>query len=123
MTIDIDLSGLEPITRALGAAPKQAEKVVHRSGVTALAGMKRGAQAAAPRRSGWLATAGIRTRSWPGHYDLYTADDDDGQNPGFHVEFGTSSQPPRPFIQPQLAPGAAAMAALIIEGVDPLESA
>lgn len=120
MTIDIDLSEVVAVAALLDGSPKQAEKVTHAAGVAALRTMKSGAVAAVSRDSGWTAQKGIRTKSWQGHYDLYTADDENGENPGFHLEYGTSTQPPQPFIQPQLEPGAEMMAQLIVAGVDPL---
>lgn len=126
MTIDIDLSEVVDVARILDDAPKQAAKVVHVAGVAALRGMKAGAKSAAPKgETGFVSSEqGIRTRAWAGvgggHYDLYTGTDPDGENPGFHVEYGTSRTPPRPFITPQLGPGAEAFAAGIVAAVDPL---
>jgi len=118
----IDLSEVAGVAALLDNAPKQAAKVVRASGVVAIRGMKSGAQAAAPRgKTGWLAESGIRTKSWPDHFDLFTIDNPAGVNEGFYAEYGTSRTPPRPFLRQQLEPGAAVMADLIVAGVDPLK--
>ena len=122
--VDIDLSEVGDLARILEEAPGQAAKVAHEAGIAVGSAMQSAAKAAAPRDRPWLASRGIRRRSWRtkegSHTDVFTVPDDRGINVGFFVEYGTAAVPPVPFLSSQMIAGAPAFEAAIIAGLDPL---
>lgn len=125
--VDIDLSEVRNLAAILEGAPEQAAKVAHEAGIAVGTVMQAGAKAAAPRDRPWLATKGVRRRTWKSkegsHTDVFTIPDDEGVNVGFFVEYGNSVTPPDPFLSSQMATGGPAYEAAIIAGLDPLAGA
>lgn len=64
------------------------------------------ARANAPKARPWLATEGIQvTTKRPMTRTIYVGRDPRGESTGYRVEFGTSTQPARPFLVPAFRKG------------------
>lgn len=103
---DIDLSEVAHLAQIIAAAPEQADKVAAVAGETIGALVESRAKAQAPKGRPWLSVDGIVSRSWAAkgasHTDVLTIEDDRGVNVGFLREYGTSTEPPQPFLTQQL---------------------
>lgn len=126
MAITFDLSDVDSVVAALEAAPEQATKAAGDAGMRVGHRVKSRAQAEAPRDRPWLATRGIRVRTWrsrdSSHTDVFTVEDDEGRNVGFFVEHGTSTMPPRPFLTSQMAWAADEFRDAVLQHVEVLGS-
>lgn len=122
--IDFDVSELHGLAAVLDAAPEQASKAAHQAGIAVATAVQKAAKAAAPRDRPWLATDGIRRRSWrtkgSSHSDVFTVEDERGVNVGFEVEFGNSVTPPNPFLGNQMVWAGPAFEEAVIAGIEPL---
>ena len=121
---EFDLSEVEHLADILAAAPVQADKVCAAAGVAIGAKVKAAAKAAAPKGRPWLSTSGIEDQSWveknASHTDVFTVEDEEGDNVGFQQEYGNSFMPPQPFLTPQMAWAGPAFHQMIVAGVEPL---
>ena len=122
--VDIDFSEVDHLAKIIEAAPEQASKIAGVAGSVIGAKVKSAASAAAPIDRPWLSTSGIKVRSWKfkqsSHTDIYTIEDDRGINVGFLQEYGTSEEPPQPFLTPQMEWAAGAYEEAIVAGLEPL---
>lgn len=121
---DIDLSEVAHLAQIIAAAPEQASKVAIAAGAGVGAKVKAAAQAEAPIDRPWLSTSGIKARTWKfkqsSHTDIYTIEDDRGINVGFLQEYGTSTEPPQPYLTHQLDWAGPAYEEAIVAGLEPL---
>lgn len=127
MSTSVDSSSVDALARLLGAAPEQAAAAAHQAGKEIGATIKTKAQADAPQDRPWLATDGIRKRTWKtrdsSHTDVYTTSDPKGRNVGFHVENGTTDTAPVPFLSSQMVWAEPAYIARVVELLDPFAPA
>lgn len=124
MTVDFDLTEVDGVAHLLLMSPALANAATYEAGKKVGAQVKRKAQAAAPRDRPWLATSGIRVKSWRfavgSHVDVYTTADSEGRPVGFFVEYGTADTPPNPFLSGQMAWAADAFHEAVLAAIDPL---
>lgn len=122
--IEIDLSDVESVVRAIGDEPQRALKAARSACVEVGDRVLRGAKAAAPRDRPWLSQSGIAKRTWSDrggvHTDVFTLADPRGRPVGFFVEYGTSEMPPQPFLGPQMVGAADDLAAAVMRGLESL---
>lgn len=121
---ELDVSELKGLADLLDSAPEQAIRAAHGAGIREGAKIHQGAKAAAGEKTGWLKSKGIRRRSWRTkdacHTDIFTVENEDGVNVGFHHEYGNSTTPPTGFLSSQMATGGPAYEAAVIDALDPL---
>lgn len=122
--ITIDLSDVEGIAELLRDAPKDALDAAHEAAKLVGRQVLTKAKAAAPRDRPWLATSGIRLKTWRdangSHADIFTVPDDRNRPVGFFVEYGTTDTPPQPFLGPQMTWAPDEFASSIVDKLDPL---
>lgn len=125
MTVEFDLTEVDGIAHLILAAPALANEAAYRAAQKVGHEVKRRAQAAAPRDRPWLATDGIRMKSWRfaigSHVDVYTTPDPEGRPVGFFVEYGTADTPPNPFLSSQMAWAADKFHEAVLAAIDPLK--
>jgi hypothetical protein len=121
----IDLSEIEDVAKALGTSPERVRKAARGACSDVGADVLAAAQTAAPRDRPWLATQGIKRRTWSdnggAHTDIYTVPDPEGRPVGVFVEFGTSNAPPQPFLSPQITWAGPALRDAVLNRVDLLK--
>ena len=126
MSISFDSEDLDALRDALKAEAKAVQDAAYQAGIEVSAEVARRARAAAPKDRPFLSTAsGIRTKAWRdrrgSHSDVYTAQDSEGRNVGFFVEYGTSDTPPNPFLTSQMEWAGDAFAHRVVQLYEPLK--
>lgn len=124
MSLDIDFSEVQKVADRIGLEPAQAVKHLRAAAVTVGRQATARAKQAAPKDRPWLATSGIRQKTWSdrngAHTDIFTVPDPEGRPVGFFVEYGTSDTPPQPFLTPQVAWAEPELHAEVLRRIDPL---
>lgn len=99
-------SELDELAADLEKEPAEVRRAARDASIKVGREVKRRASADAPRDRPWLATQGIRQKTWAdgngSHTDIFTVPDSRGRPVGFFVEYGTSKQAPQPFLTPQM---------------------
>lgn len=110
----------------LRIAPEQAARAVRAATIAEARQVKARAKAHAPRDRPWLATQGIRQKTFRDGANttssIYVTRDPEGRNVALYVEFGTSASPPQPFLGPAIAPSEKAYPAAVMAVVDPFSA-
>jgi len=122
--VDIDLSELTDLAQTLTRdVPQRAVAAGRRVTQAEARLVKARAQAAAPRGRPWLATSGIRMKSFTNKGNIatnvFTVPDPEGRDVGFYEEYGTSRNPPHAFMAAAIAPAEASYPAAVLAAVDP----
>lgn len=124
MTIQIDFSEVRELARKVGAEPERAVKRMRAAAITVGRKVKAKAQQDAPKDRPWLATSGIRQKTWAdrggAHTDIFTVPDPEGRPVGFFVEYGTHDTPPQPFLSTQMVWAAPEFHDEVLRRIDPL---
>jgi hypothetical protein len=122
--IEIDMSELTALGRQLVQdAPRQARAAARSATQREGRAVKSRARAGAPRETGWLASQGIRMKSFnnPDNVatNIFTVPNPKGRDVGFYQEYGTSRNPPVGFMQAAIAPAEQSYPPAVLAAIDP----
>lgn len=126
MKIEVDMSELSDLAQTLlQESPKQAMVAARSVTVAETRAMKSRARAAAPRETGWLASKGIRMKTFTNRDgvagNVFTVPNPEGRDVGFYQEYGTSRNPPRGFMAAAVAPAGESYPAAVLAAIEPFE--
>ena len=119
MQVKADVGELEELAGSLRGAHDRLVPEVDKRLTTRVRAVAALARANAPKDRPWLSTTqGVVVRKkGPLVRVVVSPRDPDRQSVGYRVEYGTSTQPPRPFMGPALAANRAAFEADMIEAL------
>lgn len=126
--VKFDVSQIDALAKDLATkAPKQVVRAGRSVTVNEIKAVQDRAKANAPRDRPWLATQGIRRKTYVNKGNIlgraYTVPDPEGRPVGWFVEYGTSKMAPQPFMLPALTPSEQSYPAKIAEAIDLLGTA